>query len=201
MSPKPPASLTRRSFFELTLVASTAFSRVVTLLGCIGKPPPLEYVETPDLPTLGGAPETDEGRTVAAFVDTVVPGKHRDPTGAVGGIDVDAPALFFDPEMPAKEFVGLLVLVLDSYADTAYQKRFANLLPTQRDRVLTRALAEIDQIEFAIELAKVAYFSSPAAQVHFGYPGANTGYLHDEDFSFRREMSKPHPKTERGNLP
>src|SRR5512145_328058 len=47
-----------------------------------------------DLPTLGGAPDTPQGRAIAAFVDTVVPGSWRDPDGAPGGIDAGAPALF-----------------------------------------------------------------------------------------------------------
>ena len=33
----------------------------------------------PALPDLGGAPNTDDGKTVAAFVDTIIPGSHRDP--------------------------------------------------------------------------------------------------------------------------
>ncbi len=74
----------------------------------------------PALPSLGGAPDTADGRAVAAFVDTVVPGAHRDPTGAPGGLDVDAPAMFFDPELPAAPFVPILVLALDARARTMF---------------------------------------------------------------------------------
>lgn len=143
-----------------------------------------------DLPTLGGAPDTDEGRAIAAFVDTVVPGRHRDPTGAVGGIDVGAPAFFFDTSLPAAQYVGVLVLALDGTASRLHRvRRFSALTPEQRESVVEEALRTTPVFAFAVQLAKLAYFASPEAGAHLGYPGANTGYVDDADFSFGRAMA------------
>ncbi len=141
--------------------------------------------ETASLPTLGGAPDTHEGRVIAAFIDTVVPGRHRDPDGRAGGIDVGAPGMFFDPELPAAPFVPVLVLLLDTTAEADFGARtFDQLLPSERDQVLTRALATVPVLEFAVQLAKLAHYASPVAGAELGYPGPNPGYVHDANFTF-----------------
>lgn len=43
--------------------------------------------------TVFAAADCPEGAE-AAFVDTLIPGAHRDPTGAPGGIDANVPGLF-----------------------------------------------------------------------------------------------------------
>jgi hypothetical protein len=140
---------------------------------------------SPELPSLGGAPDTPQGRTIAAFVDCVVPSRYRDPTGAPGALDVDAAALFFDPELPAAAFVGVLALLLDSQAKKSFDGRaFVELVPAQRDQVLDALLAGPSPLEFAVQLAKLAYFSSDEAAEHLGYPGPNTGYIGHPDFGF-----------------
>jgi len=162
-------------------------------------PSPDAGVDESALPSLGGAPDTHEGRTIAAFCDTVVPGKHRDPTGAPGALDSGAPAMFFDPELPALAYVGLLVVALDAYARQEAGARFVELVPAARERALDRAVAALDLLGFAIQLAKLAHFSSDEAARHLGYPGANAGYVADPDFSFNRPMSQE--ITGDGNLP
>ena len=93
----------RRSFLKLVAVATAA------LAGCRGEdvdsaaeptvaspatcsdrdlPGDVPTGEATDLPHLGGAPDSDEGRAIAAFCDTILPGRHRDETGAPGAIDV-----------------------------------------------------------------------------------------------------------------
>lgn len=137
-----------------------------------------------ELPHLGGAPDTPQGWTIAAFVDTVVPGAHRDPTGAPGGIDVGAAALFYDPELPAAEFVPLLATFLDvNAANIASEEIFGTLTAAQREQALDAAL-DLELMDFAVQMAKLAYYSSPAAGCHLGYPGPNPGYVDDPDFSF-----------------
>lgn len=170
-----------------------------------GPAPAKPYVESADLPSLGGAPDTNEGRTVAAFLDTVIPGKHRDPTGAPGALDANAAVEFFDPDTPVKQFVPLLVLVLNSVSEDEYKKSFAALKPAQREVVLERLTVDLPEVEFAIQLAKVAYYASEPAHRHLGYPGANAGYIDHPSFSFRRQMSEPLASTldpnHPGNLP
>lgn len=157
--------------------------------------------EALDLPHLGGAPNTPEGRAVAAFVDTVVPGRHRDPTGAPGGIDVGAPALFFDPAFPAERFLGAFILLANGYArDLFSADTFAQLTPEERDTVIEQASADIPEIQFAIQLAKVASLATPGYACHLGYPGANDGYVNDDDFSFG-DAPLTTEITSDGNLP
>jgi hypothetical protein len=152
------------------------------------------------LPHLGGAPNTNDGRAIAAFVDTVVPGRFRDPTGAIGGIDVGAPGLFFDPELPAARLVTLLRLILDGVARDLFAGRvFAALSFEERDRALEIGLMRVPELEFGIQLAKLAFYSSQEAGRAIGYPGPNPGYVRDPDFSFGRAMARE--ITRDGNLP
>jgi hypothetical protein len=183
--------MSRRRFLELAGAASAALAAAK----CIpqGKKP---YVESADLPTLGGAPDTPEGHTIAAFVDTVVPGKHRDPLSVAGGIDVGAPGQFFAPDSQIQTLVPLLVLSLDGFASSQKNKSFAGLEPSERDEVLDYALSQLPELSFAVQLAKVSYYASAEASAHLGYPGANTGYMNDANFGFRQPMADPLPIVE-----
>lgn len=196
--------LSRREFARAALVAAGAFAA----LACGGadddaaadpqKSPP--GAMPPGLPSLGGAPDTDEGRAIAAFVDAIVPGKHRDPQGVVGAIDVNAPALFFDEELPAAQFTGALVLLLDFTSKKMFPgQRFADGTPEQRDEVIAKALEQDSPLDFAVQLAKLAFYSTHEGGKTVGYPGANGGYVNDRDFSFGKAMSRE--ITPDGNLP
>ena len=143
------------------------------------------------LPSLGGAPDSHQGVTVAAFVDTIIPGKHRDPEGAPGAIDVGAAGLFFDPSLPAAPFVGVLVLVLDATAKRMFGNRsFSRLGPAEREEVVGQCIEDTDVVVFAVQLAKLAYFASDQAAEHLGYPGANSGYVNDPDFGFGAALTQ-----------
>jgi hypothetical protein len=158
-------------------------------------------VDSVDLPSLGGAPDSHEGRTIAAFVDVVVPGKHRDPKGVLGALDVEAASKFFEAGSQISTLVPLLVSALDSYSRELYRREFVALKASVREEVVAYALEQFPQIEFAVQLAKLSYFSTPQVATLYGYPGANSGYINDANFSFRREMSAKHPLTVLGNLP
>ena len=190
---------TRRDILRVagSLAAGLAAIKLLPACGSDGEDQPPQGGA--ELPSLGGAPDSDEGRTIAAFCDTVVPGKHRDPMGAPGAIDVGAPALFFDPELPAGPYLGILVLTLDAFAKLEGGTGFANIDVATRERALARAIQEIAILEFAVQLAKLATFAAPAMGTYLGYPGANAGYINDPDFSFKRAMSRE--ITGDGNLP
>lgn len=207
---RAPRAMDRREFVRVSGLLASAFA----LNGCVEKPAARrasdvaldvaedgtatapdavevtteivgDAVESATLPTLGGAPDTHEGRVIAAFIDTVVPGRHRDPDGRAGGIDVGAPGLFFDPELPAAAFVPVLALLLDTTSEAEFGARtFEQLLPSERDQVLTRALVTVPILEFAVQLAKLAHYASPVAGAELGYPGPNPGYVHDANFTF-----------------
>lgn len=193
--------LSRRELLRMATLFAGA-SAAVTLPGCSG---PAAHSVTPDggddfdLPSLGGAPDTPLGRTIAAFADTVLPGAHRDPTGAPGAIDSGAVALFFDPSLPAAQYLPTLAAFLDLKAHDLFGGSFVQLKPSERDAVLDLVLASIDLIDFAVELVRLSFYSSPVGGEHLGYPGPNSGYVGNADFSFGVAMAAE--ITSDGNLP
>jgi hypothetical protein len=199
LSTQVSPSLSRREFIRLAGLASTAFA----VLGCAGDDggdaAACDQPGGPCLPTLGGAPDRHDGHVIAAFVDTIVPGRHRDPEGQPGGIDVGAPALFFDPALPALGYVNLLVTYLDGTARGLFGRDFAEASPEERDAAVEQALASFAPMEFAVQLAKLAYYSTAAAGQALGYPGPNPGYVDDPDFSFGVALTTE--ITGDGNLP
>lgn len=197
MRRRPKNSIHRREFIRLASCAVGSFA----LLGATACSPTestgadagLDCSEIPAdacLPTLGGAPDSREGQVVAAFVDTIIPGAHRDPMNVPGGIDVGAPGMFFDPDLPAFELVGLLVLYLNGLARSNYEGReFDKLDYLEREDVVQKSVDGFESMEFAITLAKLAYYSSAGAAEILGYPGANPGYYNDPDVSFRLPLA------------
>jgi hypothetical protein len=186
--------MNRREFIRVATMAAGALTLPTSLVGCGTRPS-----EDPALPTLGGAPDTDEGRVIAAFCDTVLPGKHRDPKGVLGAIDVGAPAAFFDPELPALPLVPVLVAILEGAADDAFGKGFAALTPSERERALEAALAGTPLLDFALQLVKLATYSTEQMGAALGYPGANAGYVSDPQFSFGVKLTDE--ITTDGNMP
>jgi hypothetical protein len=190
--------ISRRTFLRAAQAFAGAAAWAATGCGSGASedgPPP---DDTP-LPSLGGAPDTMHGWTIAAFCDTVVPGAWRDPEGAPGAIDVDAVALFFDETLPAATYVPLLATMLDSYAGNLVGHTFIEADPGEREVVLETLLDEVNLVEFAVQLAKLAYYVSEPAEARLGYPGPNPGYVDDPDFSFGAAVSTE--ITEDGNLP
>ncbi len=78
---KPPP-VSRRQFCEFAILFATAISTTACASAVAGSPP-LETEGTDGFPvglsSLGGAPNTPQGRTIAALCDTVIPSKTRDP--------------------------------------------------------------------------------------------------------------------------
>ena len=189
------AAVSRRAFVALAAALGARF-----VAGCAEQTPAADVAPspTPDagsdagaaLSSLGGAPDTPTGRVIAAFVDTVVPGRWRDPTGAPGGLDTGAAALFFDPALPALPFVELLAGLLNAETKAHFAgATFDALSPGERDGVVTSALASTDLLGFAVQLVMLAFFSSREAGAYLGYPGPNPGYRGDPDYSFERPMA------------
>ena len=188
----------RREFMRLSAVAAAMAAAPDLACGKKG-PTTAPCAPCPNPPSLGGAPDTHEGHTVAAFVDTVIPSCCRDPVGTPGGLDVNAPALFFDPELPTTAYIPALVLLLDGVAYDTYGTTFEQLTYDQRDRALATGLTQQPLLELAVILAKLAFYSSDGAGLSLGYQGANNGYISEPDYTFGRPMSKE--LTTDGNLP
>lgn len=190
-------AFTRREFIRVSGLAAGGFA-ALGLPTCGGRDDTkgasdaegIKGKDGNELPGLGGAPNTHEGRTIAAFCDTVIPGAYRDPKGAPGAIDTTAVGLFFDPDLPAATFVPLLVALLDARAKGDEGADFAAISPEAREAVLDKTLQEVEVVTFAVELAKLAYYSTEEAAAHLGYPGPNAGYVFDPDFSFGIPMAR-----------
>jgi len=191
----------RREFIRAASAAAGAFA-LAPVLGCGADPDTTcdPLIEGVCLPTLGGAPDTHEGHVIAAFVDTIVPGAHRDPEGRPGGIDVGAPAMFFDEALPAAQFVPLLVAYLDGVGRRDFGGReFVELDHDERDQAVAAAIDGFGPMALAVQMAKLAFYSTEAAARDLGYPGPSRGYYDHPDFSFGTPLSTE--ITEDGNLP
>lgn len=200
--------LSRREFARIAAATAGSFALLPTL-GCSEngdqEPPPDATGCDPAvagvcLPSLGGAPDTHNGHVIAAFVDTIVPGAHRDPLGKPGGLDANAPGMFFDPALPAEELVPLLVVYLDGTSRRDFGGReFTELDYDERETAVAAAIDGFPPMEFAVQLAKLAFYSSDVAAEYLGYPGANAGYYADADFTFGVALATE--ITDDGNLP
>lgn len=197
--------LSRREFIRVASAAAGSFaagaSALGALAGCDDSPPACDPAAGAYcLPSLGGAPDDFTGQIIAAFCDTVIPGAYRDPEGKPGAIDVDAPALFFDPQLPAKEFVDLLAAYLDGTSRRDFGDRnFIQLTPEEREQAVEIAVDGFEMTEFAIQMARLAFYASAGAAEYLGYPGANPGYRNDPDFTFGVALAEE--ITEDGNYP
>ncbi len=205
----------RREFLKLAALATTALAGACTGRSLVvsdastamdaGADVPQTDATPADvnvtgLPSLGGAPNTHDGQTIAAFCDTVIPGMYRDPLGKPGAIDADTPALFFDPALPAAPLVPLLTVLLDGASRRANGGRsFATITPAEREATLIAAVGDVPELEFGIQLVKLGFYSADVVHGYLGYPGANTGYRNDPDFTFGVAMATE--RTTDGNLP
>jgi hypothetical protein len=193
--------LSRREFGRLAGIAATSIAASPLLSAVVGCGGDEECDPRGNcLPSLGGAPDNHEGHVVAAFCDIIIPGAYRDPEGVPGAIDVGAPALFFDPLLPAADLVGVLVAYLDGTARRDFDDReFLELSIDEREEAVQIALDGFSLSGFAVQMAKLAYYSSPGAGAVLGYPGANPGYRDDPNFSFGIPLAVE--ITEDGNYP
>lgn len=147
--------------------------------------------------------KTAQEKAIEAFCEVCIPGTKtdpiKDPHKKLGAVDVCAVALFFDPELPAAALVGLIVGTLNSKSKELYLDDFVNLTYEQQIAVVDELDQKVSIFGFAIQLAKLAYYSSESAAYVLGYPGANSGYDKNPNFSFGKAMSKE--MTKDGNLP
>jgi hypothetical protein len=136
---------------------------------------------------------TDAERTLAALLDTVVPGADADPTGAPGALDACALNLLLDDAYPFRGYAPLIATLMDQTATKAHGKPFVELAYEQRLDVLVRAEDTLPLLRLAYRAIRSAFYGGAYNGVgldYLGYPGPTLGYRHLADFSFRRPVCR-----------
>ena len=180
-----------------------------TLAGAAGAAVPGAFVSRA---ALGATARTEAERTEShnrafrALVDTLIPGKESDPTGAPGALE--AGTVGFVDEMdkthllpvPLGVVQWVVCQALTTMALATHLKPFYRLALEERERIVGR-LTRIKGMPLFLTLLRAPFYAGAGSRVGFdyvGYPGPNDGY---EDFSFGDVQWLPDPAAVEGNLP
>ena len=164
----------------------------------------VEFPEPDHQPLEGAciAAASDDEKTVAAIVDTIVPGRTTDPTGAPGALESCAFNLIYDDFFPFAANLPLLLPLVDGLADQLYGKPFVNCSLEERTEVLKRAEETLPFIRLAYRFIRSAFYAGNYNYVgttSIGWPGPNLGYVGHPDFTFGEPLAQE--LTVDGNLP
>lgn len=184
--------ISRRAFGRLAFGLTAILAQGLSNLGCGPHAPPSNdpfNKPEPPLPACS-IPDTDEARTLEAFCETCIPGRKTDPTQKPGAVEACAVALFYDPELPAAPLVPLIVGLINDKSQELFKKQFVALSPDQQIQAIDDLDRKIEIFGFAIQLVRLAFYSSEIAAYQLRYPGANSGYATHPNFSFRRPMAQ-----------
>lgn len=156
-------------------------------------------------PVVPGAclvPSGEVERTLAAVLDTVVPGPSSDPEGTPGALEACAMNLLLDDHYPFRSFAPMFVAVFDQLAQEAHGQAFADLPYEARLDVLVRAQGQIPLLTLAYRAIRSAFYGGAYNGVglsYLNYPGPNLGYRHVPEASFRKPVCRE--RTETGWMP
>ena len=145
---------------------------------------------------------TDDEKTVAAVVDTVVPGPASDPDGYPGALDTCALNLIYDEFYPFVSALPFLLALVNKKAHNKYGVKFIELDLVKRTAVLKESESALPLMRLAYRFIRSAFYAANYNMVgakHFGWPGPNLGYAEHKDFTFGKAVSKE--LTKDGNLP
>jgi len=143
------------------------------------------------LPDACVPPETDVERTLAAILDTVVPGPELDPEGAPGALEACGLNLMLDDGFPFRAYAPMIATLMDQTARQAHGKAFLELGYEPRLDVLVKAEDKLPLLRLAYRAIRSAFYGGAYNGLgldYLGYPGPNLGYRHLPDFSFRRPV-------------
>lgn len=147
-------------------------------------------------PAVPGAclqPGTAAEETLAALVDAVVPGKDTDPDGAPGALDGCALNLLLDEYYPFKQYLSLIVTLVDGASGQEYGKTFLEADYEQRLKVLVDVQEMLPVLRLAYRAIRSAFYGGAYNGLgleYLGYPGGNLGYRHLKEASFRKPVCK-----------
>lgn len=193
------AALDRRAFLATAgrcgfwaLVASVAGPRGVSLAASPRTP-------TPGFPVEG---VSAEARTVAAVIETIVPGAATDAEGGPGALEAGALNLVYDAFYPVRPYLAPMVALLDAQARQRHGAPFAELAAPEREALLASVQETLPFLRHAWRFVRGVFFADlhdATGSTWLGFPGPNLGYVDHPEFSFRRALSDE--ETRDGNLP
>lgn len=146
-------------------------------------------------------PTTNDEKVIAAVIDTIVPGKESDPTGAPGALDACAMNFVFDPFYPLAALVPVITALMQTLSRQSYSTDFLSLNLTQRTDVINKAEEATPALTLAFRFIRSIFYTDIYNRIgydYIGFPGGNIGYIY-EDYSFKTPMAQE--MTTDGNLP
>ena len=183
------ARATRWSLLSLA-GAATGFNGIANAAEAGFTPPPFPR---PPLPNACIEPSTPVEKTLAAVLETVVPGLATDPDGEPGAIESCAMNLMVDDAYPFRGYASLIATLMDSLAKKAHERAFVHIDPDARLGVLVDAQESLPLLRLAYRAIRSTFYGGAYNGVglgYLGYPGPNLGYRHLEEASFRVPVCK-----------
>jgi hypothetical protein len=141
-------------------------------------------------------------KTLAAVVDTVVPGTTTDPEGHPGALESCALNLLLDDFYPFRSYASLIVSLVDAIGQQLHASTFLDADYQQRLEVLIKAQEDLPVLRLAYRAIRSAFYGGAYNGIGLdfvGYPGPNLGYRHLPEASFRLPVCKE--LTEDGWMP
>ena len=157
-------------------------------------------------PALSSTWFVKNSKTLIALIETIVPGKKFDPTGAPGGME--AKTFLYLQKVEKEKLlpipIGLVKSLISGSLNVLsilkYKKSFHRLGLSERE-VIAQQLEKVPGVHLFYKAIRAPFYTGSINKVgfdYFGYPGPNNGYA---DFSFNKKMAEPHPRSVNGNLP
>lgn len=131
---------------------------------------------------------TDTEKTLAAVLDTVVPGAETDPEGTAGAVEACSLNVLLDSTFPFLQYADLFAGMIDQISQDLHGSPFLALAYPQRIEVLVAAVDKVPLLRLAYRAIRSAFFGGAYNGIgldYVGYPGPNLGYRHIAEFSFR----------------
>ena len=156
----------------------------------------------PELTNACIEPQSGIELTLAAVVDTVVPGPDIDPRGDPGALEACAINMLLDGYYPFRENASMLAGLMDMLSNLDFGQPFIDLAHDDRLVILVKAQNSVPLLRLAYRAIRSAFFGGAYNGVgldYLGYPGPNLGYRHIPEASFRRPMCRE--ATETGWMP
>jgi hypothetical protein len=181
----------RRNF--LTLAGGGALALILEAVGAsAAKAAVAGYANNPfgrdPVPDACLLPLGDVERTLAAMLDTVVPGPETDPEGTAGALEACSMNILLDGSFPFRKYADMFALVLDGIANDSHGAALADLPYEKRLDVLTTAQAQLPLLRLAFRAVRSAFFGGAYNGIglrYVGFPGPNLGWRHVPECSFR----------------